>query len=182
MHDKKLDLSYLHIFGSLCYPTNDNEDLGKLKAKADIGIFVGYAPAKKDFRIYNKRTRLMRKQFISGLVPNSISQTPYVSPTKNDWDLLFQSMFDEYLNPPSSVVSLVQAVAALRPVDLAGSPSSTSINKDEPSASISSTQAQKQSLIISQGVKESPQPSLYYDPCHEILHEASTSQGSSSNM
>ncbi|GJW13645.1 hypothetical protein Tco_0017778 [Tanacetum coccineum] len=42
---------------SLCYPTNDSEDLGKLNAKADIGIFVGYAPAKKAFRIYNRRTR-----------------------------------------------------------------------------------------------------------------------------
>ncbi|GJX30464.1 retrovirus-related pol polyprotein from transposon TNT 1-94, partial [Tanacetum coccineum] len=35
------------------------EDLGKLNAKADIGIFVGYAPAKKAFRIYKKRTRLI---------------------------------------------------------------------------------------------------------------------------
>ncbi|GJZ64054.1 integrase, catalytic region, zinc finger, CCHC-type containing protein, partial [Tanacetum coccineum] len=33
------------------------EDLGKLNAKADIGIFVGYAPAKKAFRIYNRRTQ-----------------------------------------------------------------------------------------------------------------------------
>ncbi|GKE75233.1 retrovirus-related pol polyprotein from transposon TNT 1-94, partial [Tanacetum coccineum] len=57
MHDKKSDLSYLYVFGSLCYPTNDSEDLGKLKAKADIGIFVGYAPAKKAFRIYNWRIR-----------------------------------------------------------------------------------------------------------------------------
>ncbi|GJU98239.1 integrase, catalytic region, zinc finger, CCHC-type containing protein [Tanacetum coccineum] len=55
---KKPDLSYLHIFGALCYPTNDIEDLGKLKPKADIGIFVGYAPAKKAFLIYNKKTRL----------------------------------------------------------------------------------------------------------------------------
>ncbi|GKA38381.1 retrovirus-related pol polyprotein from transposon TNT 1-94 [Tanacetum coccineum] len=37
MHDKKPDLSFLHVFGSLCYPTNDSEDLGKLNAKADIG-------------------------------------------------------------------------------------------------------------------------------------------------
>ncbi|GJR34661.1 retrovirus-related pol polyprotein from transposon TNT 1-94 [Tanacetum coccineum] len=36
MHDKKPYLSYLLVFGSLCYPTNDSEDLGKLKAKADI--------------------------------------------------------------------------------------------------------------------------------------------------
>ncbi|GJV04635.1 integrase, catalytic region, zinc finger, CCHC-type containing protein [Tanacetum coccineum] len=46
---QKLDLSYLHVFGALCYPTNDCEDLGKLKPKADIGIFVDYAPAKKSF-------------------------------------------------------------------------------------------------------------------------------------
>ncbi|GKE85884.1 retrovirus-related pol polyprotein from transposon TNT 1-94 [Tanacetum coccineum] len=59
LHDRKPDLSYLHVFGALCYPTNDGEDLGKLKPKADIGIFVGYAPAKKAFRIYNKRTRLI---------------------------------------------------------------------------------------------------------------------------
>ncbi|GJZ07392.1 retrovirus-related pol polyprotein from transposon TNT 1-94 [Tanacetum coccineum] len=49
LHDRKPDLSYLHVFGALCYPTNDGEDLGKLKPKADIGIFVGYAPAKKEF-------------------------------------------------------------------------------------------------------------------------------------
>ncbi|GJZ22318.1 retrovirus-related pol polyprotein from transposon TNT 1-94 [Tanacetum coccineum] len=59
LHDQKPDLSYLHVFGALCYPTNDGEDLGKLKPKADIGIFVGYAPAKKAFRIYNKRTRMI---------------------------------------------------------------------------------------------------------------------------
>ncbi|GKB02735.1 retrovirus-related pol polyprotein from transposon TNT 1-94, partial [Tanacetum coccineum] len=56
MQDKKPDLSFLHVFGSLCYPTNDNENLSKFDAKADIGIFVGYAPAKKAFRIYNRRT------------------------------------------------------------------------------------------------------------------------------
>nr|GEW08468.1 copia protein [Tanacetum cinerariifolium] len=32
---------------------------GKFDAKADIGIFVGYAPAKKAFRIYNRRTRII---------------------------------------------------------------------------------------------------------------------------
>ncbi|GKB63818.1 retrovirus-related pol polyprotein from transposon TNT 1-94 [Tanacetum coccineum] len=36
MQDKKPDLSFLHVFGSLCYPTNHNEDLGKFDAKADI--------------------------------------------------------------------------------------------------------------------------------------------------
>ncbi|GJS63669.1 retrovirus-related pol polyprotein from transposon TNT 1-94 [Tanacetum coccineum] len=47
LHDKPPDLSYLHVFGALCYPTNDSENLGKLQPKADIGIFIGYAPTKK---------------------------------------------------------------------------------------------------------------------------------------
>ncbi|GKE58117.1 hypothetical protein Tco_1497302 [Tanacetum coccineum] len=38
MHDKKPDLSFFHVFGSLCYPTNDSEDLGKLNEKANIGF------------------------------------------------------------------------------------------------------------------------------------------------
>ncbi|GJY05161.1 retrovirus-related pol polyprotein from transposon TNT 1-94 [Tanacetum coccineum] len=57
VHDKKPDLTFLRVFGALCYPTNDSEDLGKFQAKADIGIFVGYAPSRNGYRIYNKRTR-----------------------------------------------------------------------------------------------------------------------------
>ncbi|GJZ48367.1 retrovirus-related pol polyprotein from transposon TNT 1-94, partial [Tanacetum coccineum] len=57
MHAKKPDLSFLYVFDSLCYPINYSEDLGKLKLKADICIFIGYALAKKAYRIYNKRNR-----------------------------------------------------------------------------------------------------------------------------
>nr|GEU42564.1 retrovirus-related Pol polyprotein from transposon TNT 1-94 [Tanacetum cinerariifolium] len=39
----------------------------------------------------------------SGLMPNIPSSTPYVLPKKNDWEILFQPMFDEYLNPPPCV-------------------------------------------------------------------------------
>ncbi|GJT23283.1 retrovirus-related pol polyprotein from transposon TNT 1-94 [Tanacetum coccineum] len=37
VHDKKPDLTFFRVFGALCYPTNDNEDLGKLQPTADIG-------------------------------------------------------------------------------------------------------------------------------------------------
>nr|GEV80615.1 ribonuclease H-like domain-containing protein [Tanacetum cinerariifolium] len=36
LHNKPLDLLFLHVFGALCYPTNDIENLGKLQPKADI--------------------------------------------------------------------------------------------------------------------------------------------------
>ncbi|GJY27153.1 integrase, catalytic region, zinc finger, CCHC-type containing protein [Tanacetum coccineum] len=210
MQDKKPDLSFFHVFGALCYPTND--DLGKLDAKADIGIFVGYAPAKKAFRIYNKRTQkiietihvtfdeltaMASEQFSSGpglhsmtpatsssgLVPNPIPQQPCIPPPRDDWDRLFQPMFDEYFTPPSIVVSPVQEAAALRAVVLADSPVSTSIDQDAPSSSTPSTQEQEQSPNISQGFKESPKTPIFHDdPLNESPHEESTSQGSSSNV
>nr|GEX47141.1 integrase, catalytic region, zinc finger, CCHC-type, peptidase aspartic, catalytic [Tanacetum cinerariifolium] len=108
----------------------------------------------------------------SGLVPNPISQPPYVPPTKNDWDILFQPMFDELFNPPPSVVSLVLAATTRRPADPTGSPVSTSLEHDAPSASTSSTQEQEHSLIISQGVEESPKHHNFINP----LHEDSTSR------
>nr|GFC68735.1 Gag-Pol polyprotein [Tanacetum cinerariifolium] len=49
LHSKQPDLSFFHVFGALCYPTNDSENVGKLQPKADIGIFIGYAPLKKAF-------------------------------------------------------------------------------------------------------------------------------------
>ncbi|GKF50523.1 retrovirus-related pol polyprotein from transposon TNT 1-94 [Tanacetum coccineum] len=159
MQDKKPNLSFLHVFGSLCYPTNDHEDLGKFDAKANIGIFVGYAPAKKAFRIYNRRTRIISKtihvtfdeliamaseQFSSG--PGLHSMTPA---TSNDWDRLFQPMFDEYYNPTTIAVSPVQEATAPRAKVLVDSPVSTSIDQDAPSTSIPSSQEQEHSPIIS---------------------------------
>ncbi|GJV92444.1 retrovirus-related pol polyprotein from transposon TNT 1-94 [Tanacetum coccineum] len=54
---RKSDLSYLHVFGALCNLNNDSENLGKFQAKADICIFIGYAPKKKANRIYNRSTQ-----------------------------------------------------------------------------------------------------------------------------
>nr|GEW49994.1 retrovirus-related Pol polyprotein from transposon TNT 1-94 [Tanacetum cinerariifolium] len=48
VHNKKPDLNFFRVFGALCYPTNDNEDLGKLKPTTNIRIFVGYAPSRKE--------------------------------------------------------------------------------------------------------------------------------------
>nr|GEW85668.1 retrovirus-related Pol polyprotein from transposon TNT 1-94 [Tanacetum cinerariifolium] len=69
----------------------------------------------------------------SGLVPDPSSPTPYVPPTKEDWEILFQPMFDEYFNAPPSVASSVPTVVALDPADSTSLPSSTSIDKDAPS-------------------------------------------------
>nr|GFB21577.1 retrovirus-related Pol polyprotein from transposon TNT 1-94 [Tanacetum cinerariifolium] len=48
----------------------------------------------------------------SGLVRPSSPSTYYVPPSRNDWDLLFQPMFDELLNHPPSVVNQAPEVIA----------------------------------------------------------------------
>nr|GEU32897.1 integrase, catalytic region, zinc finger, CCHC-type, peptidase aspartic, catalytic [Tanacetum cinerariifolium] len=90
---------YCLVFGTLFYPTNDNEDLGKLQPTVDIGIFVGYAPSRKGTG--PAPIFLTPGQISSGLVPNPVPATPYVPPpTNKDQEILFQPMFDEYLEPP----------------------------------------------------------------------------------
>ncbi|GKD76357.1 retrovirus-related pol polyprotein from transposon TNT 1-94, partial [Tanacetum coccineum] len=119
----------------------------------------------------------------SGLVPNTVFQQPCIPPNRDDWDHLFQHMFDEYFTPPSIVVSPVQEVVALRAVDLADSLVSTSIDQDAPSSSTPLTQEQEQSINISQGFKESPKTPIFHDgPLNESPHSESPSQGSSSNV
>nr|GEW47729.1 uncharacterized mitochondrial protein AtMg00810-like [Tanacetum cinerariifolium] len=36
LHGKLPDISFLHVIGALCYPTNENKSLGKLQPKVDI--------------------------------------------------------------------------------------------------------------------------------------------------
>nr|GEY90163.1 hypothetical protein [Tanacetum cinerariifolium] len=76
----------------------------------------------------------------SGLVQKSSSSTPYVPPSRNDWDLLFQPMLDELLNPPPSVdhqapevIALIVDVIPPVQVDSTSSPSSTTVDQDAPS-------------------------------------------------
>ncbi|GKC85668.1 integrase, catalytic region, zinc finger, CCHC-type containing protein [Tanacetum coccineum] len=72
-----------------------------------------------------------------------------INEKRDDWDRLFQPMFDEYFTPPSIAISLVQEAAAPRVVVLAESPVLTSIDQDAPSISIPSTQEQEHSSNIS---------------------------------
>nr|GFA72610.1 hypothetical protein [Tanacetum cinerariifolium] len=178
---------FLCVWCSLL-PKKDSENIGKLQPKADIGIFIGYAPTKKAFCIYNRRTRrivetihvdfaeltAMASEHRSsgpalndmipgtisfGFVQKSSSSTSYVPPSRNDWDLLFQPLFDELLNPPPSVdnqaAEVLASIAEVIPQvddDSTGSPSSTTVDQDVPSPSKSPTPTETQSSAILQDV------------------------------
>nr|GEV18909.1 retrovirus-related Pol polyprotein from transposon TNT 1-94 [Tanacetum cinerariifolium] len=96
-----------------------------------------------------------------GLVSNPPPLTPFVSPSRTKWDLLFQLLFDELLNPPPSVdhpapevIALITKVVALEPAESTGSPSLTTVIPDAPSASNSQTSPEIQSPVISNDLEE----------------------------
>nr|GEV77645.1 hypothetical protein [Tanacetum cinerariifolium] len=189
VHNKKPDLTFLRVFGALCYPTNDSEDLGKLQPTADIGIFVGYAPCRKGYRIYNKRTRRIMEtvhvQFDELFEP--LPPVTLCTPTNKDLDILFQPMFDEYLEPPrvDRPASPAPAVPVL--VNSADTPSSTAIDQDAHSPSHSPSSSALQSLCLHQGVSaesslidENPFAPVDKDPFINIFAPEPTFAASSS--
>nr|GEX69474.1 retrovirus-related Pol polyprotein from transposon TNT 1-94 [Tanacetum cinerariifolium] len=150
-HNKKPDLTFFRVFGALCYPTNDSEDLGKLQPTADIGLFVGPAP-----------NFLMPGQISSCLVPNPVPATPYATPTNKELEILFQPIFDEYLEPPRAERSVPPAQAEEAPVNSAGTPLSNTIDQDATTPNISPSSSALQSHNLHQGVAAEPN---YMEEC-----------------
>ncbi|GKC46009.1 putative ribonuclease H-like domain-containing protein [Tanacetum coccineum] len=179
-----------------CYTQNHSmirrrHELGqKLQPKADIGIFIGYAPTKKASRNYNRHTRriietihvdfneltvmasdhnslgpilheMTHATISSGLVPNPPPSTPFVSPSRTNWNILFQSLFDELFNPSPSVdfpapevIALIDKVVAPEPAVSTSTPSSTIVDQDAPSPSNSQTTPETLPPVIPNDVEE----------------------------
>nr|GFC14685.1 hypothetical protein [Tanacetum cinerariifolium] len=122
INKRKPNIKFFRVFGCRCYLLNDYEDVGKLKAKGDIGVFVRYSKESAAFRIYNKQTRkihesvnvncdeiseMASKQFglepsLSKLNETGKSLNPSVSQvsetSKKDLEDLFQDFYDEYFD------------------------------------------------------------------------------------
>nr|GEX65363.1 hypothetical protein [Tanacetum cinerariifolium] len=123
----KPDISFLYVFGALCYPKNDRKDIKKLSAKGDIGFFIGYSVDSCAYRVYNRQTNkiietmnvsfdelsamafeqrsskpglqsMTSGQISSGLDLTYASSTITMQqPTEGELDLLFEAMYDDYI-------------------------------------------------------------------------------------
>nr|GFC00296.1 hypothetical protein [Tanacetum cinerariifolium] len=110
LHSKLPDLSFFHVFGALCYPINDSENFETIHV--DFDELTAMASEQSSSRlVFNDMTP---GTISSGLVSTSSSSTSYVPPLRTDWDLLFQPMFNELLNPLPSVVN--QAAEVIAPI------------------------------------------------------------------
>ncbi|GKB20484.1 retrovirus-related pol polyprotein from transposon TNT 1-94 [Tanacetum coccineum] len=144
LHGRKLNVEYFHVFGSLCYPTNDRDDLGKIKPKADIGVFIGYSETSRGFRIYNRRTKKIMETIhvkfdeltamasehdclepeLQRFINHNSSAETMNTPSKEDLDNLFGLMYEEYFEKKFSDT----------PINSATQP--TQIHEDSPSTSL----------------------------------------------
>nr|GEX36491.1 hypothetical protein [Tanacetum cinerariifolium] len=77
------------------------------------------------------------------LIPNPPPLTSFVPPSRTDYDLLFQPLFDDLLTPLPSVdlpdpkfIALIAKVVAPEPAESTGSPSSTIFDQDAPSPNV----------------------------------------------
>nr|GEU49934.1 retrovirus-related Pol polyprotein from transposon TNT 1-94 [Tanacetum cinerariifolium] len=109
---------------------------------ADIGIFVGYAPSRKGYRIYNKRTRRIMETIHIQIDELSKPMEPLRLSTGPTSTFL----------TPRQIISPALKVPVLVPVNTAGTPSSTTIDQDTPSPSHSSSSSALQSLSLQQSV------------------------------
>nr|GEV54198.1 integrase, catalytic region, zinc finger, CCHC-type, peptidase aspartic, catalytic [Tanacetum cinerariifolium] len=156
----------------------------KLKAKGDIGVFVGYSKESVAFRIHNKRTRkihesvnvnfdeiseMASKQFslkpgLSSLNEMGKSSNPSVSQvseaSKKDLEDLFQNFYDEYFDSSKIMKSSTTNVQ-------------TSINKEVFHEVFESFQREFSSSSLNDDVQQIPK--------EVILHQTNT-QSISNNM
>ncbi|GKE51182.1 retrovirus-related pol polyprotein from transposon TNT 1-94, partial [Tanacetum coccineum] len=117
LRGRKPNVEYFHAFCSLCYPTNNRDDLGKMKPKVDIGVFIGYSETSRGFRIYNKRTKKIMETIhvkfdelttmasehdcleleLQRFINHNSSAEIMNTPSKEDLDNLFSPMYEEYI-------------------------------------------------------------------------------------
>ncbi|GJS04075.1 retrovirus-related pol polyprotein from transposon TNT 1-94 [Tanacetum coccineum] len=142
INGRKPDISFLHVFGDLCYPKNDREDIRKLGAKGNIGFFIGYSANSCAYRVYNRRTKkimetmnvtfdelsamafeqsnlkLGLQSMTSGQISSGLDLTYVPStittqqPTERKLDLLFKAMYDNYIGGQSSATPRTVPAAA----------------------------------------------------------------------
>nr|GEY68730.1 retrovirus-related Pol polyprotein from transposon TNT 1-94 [Tanacetum cinerariifolium] len=134
INKRKPNIKFFHVFGCRCYLLNDYDDVGKLKEKGDIEVFVGYSKESAAYRVYNKCIRkihesvnvnfdeiseMASKQFslepnLSNLNETRKSSNPTISQvseiSKKNLEDLFYNFYDEYFDSSKITKSLTTNV------------------------------------------------------------------------
>nr|GEW12103.1 retrovirus-related Pol polyprotein from transposon TNT 1-94 [Tanacetum cinerariifolium] len=128
----KRDISFLHVFGALCYPKNDREDIGKLGAKA-----MAFEQSSSKPGLQNMTSGQISSVLDLTYAPSTITSQ---QPTEGELDLLFEAMYNDYIGgQPSAALRTVPAAQAHQVRQTLTT--STSIADTAPTPTNSSSQA-----------------------------------------
>nr|GEY81625.1 putative ribonuclease H-like domain-containing protein [Tanacetum cinerariifolium] len=96
INGRKLDISFLYVFGALCYPKNDCEDIGKLGAKGELvfSLVILLIPVLIEFSTEGQRKIWRPSGLNLTYAPSTITTQ---QPTKGELYLLFEAMYDDYI-------------------------------------------------------------------------------------
>nr|GEW91850.1 retrovirus-related Pol polyprotein from transposon TNT 1-94 [Tanacetum cinerariifolium] len=91
INKRKPNIKFFRVFGCRCYILNDYEDVGKIKAKGDIGVSVEMAS--KQFSLEPGLSKLNETGKSSNPSVSKVSEA-----SKKDLKDLFQDFYDEYFD------------------------------------------------------------------------------------
>ncbi|GJZ54801.1 retrovirus-related pol polyprotein from transposon TNT 1-94 [Tanacetum coccineum] len=129
---------------------NKKNRIEKPKCLFDANYDACFNEFVSDLNVSSKSKSAMNNKMQNVWKPTA----PFVPPSRNEWDLVFQPVFDEFFSPPASVASPVPVVEAPAPVESTGTPSSTTVDQDAPSPSTSQTTQQSHSYEIHLSTEE----------------------------
>nr|GEZ24246.1 integrase, catalytic region, zinc finger, CCHC-type, peptidase aspartic, catalytic [Tanacetum cinerariifolium] len=140
---RKPNISYLYVFGALCYPKNDREDIGKLGAKENHGDDEGYVDELSAIGFEQNNSKPGLQSLTSGQISFEFELT-YASstitpqrPSKRDLDILFEPLNNEYLGGrPSEAPRTIPTTLVIR--NLQAPTASMSIQDSAPAPTNSS--------------------------------------------
>ncbi|GKA51842.1 putative reverse transcriptase domain-containing protein [Tanacetum coccineum] len=61
--ERSSNISYFHVFGCHVHIYNHRDHLGKFNEKSDDGLFLGYSPVAKAFRVFNIRRQEIKETY-----------------------------------------------------------------------------------------------------------------------
>nr|GEZ91112.1 hypothetical protein [Tanacetum cinerariifolium] len=184
INKRKPNIKFFRVFGCRCYLLNDYDDVGKLKPKGDIRVFVGYSKESAAFKIYNKRTHKIHESVnvnfdeISEMASKQFSLEPGLSnlnetgkysnlsvshvdeSSKKDLEDLFQDFYAEYFDSSKIMKSSTSNVE-------------TSINEEVFHEVSESFQGESSSSSLNDDVQQSPE---------EVILPQTNTQSISNNM
>ncbi|GJX88353.1 putative ribonuclease H-like domain-containing protein [Tanacetum coccineum] len=204
LRGRKPNVEFFHVFGSLCYPTNDRDDLGKMKPKADIGVFIGYSETSRGFRIYNQCTKRIMETIhvkfdelttmdsehdclepeLQRLNNHNLLDETMNTPSKEDLDNFFGPMFEEYFEHQSSDTPINSAAQPTLVHEDSPTTSSIIVDKHEVPPVVTTSDKQTSPISLTEFDEFNQEDSANFDgnaqfvpynpPSHEEIESSTT--------